>query len=65
MVVRAEVRVAEIAGGIREREQIVERALLALERDQWEVDAEFHRGTAREPIDGMRSTRSPQPVVSL
>jgi hypothetical protein len=42
MVVHAQVRVAQIACGFREREQIVERASLALERDQWKVYTEFH-----------------------
>ena len=47
MVVHAKVGVAEIAGRLREREQIVQRALLALERDQREVDTEFHAATCR------------------
>ena len=42
MVVRAEVRVTEIACGLREREQIIERALLACERDQRKVYTELH-----------------------
>ena len=44
MVVRAEVRVTEIACGFREREQIIERALLARERDQRKVYTEVHLG---------------------
>ena len=42
MVVRAEVRVPEIACRFREREQISERALLARERDQRKVYTELH-----------------------
>ena len=55
MVVRAEVRVTEIACGFREREQIVQRALLACERDQRKVDTELHVSpSAREvtPVAG-------------
>jgi hypothetical protein len=44
MVVRAEVRVAEIACRFRERQQIVERLSLACDRDQRKVNTELHVG---------------------
>ena len=42
MVIRAEVRVTEIASGLREREQIIERALLACDRGQRKVYTKLH-----------------------
>jgi hypothetical protein len=42
MVVHAEVCVTEIVRSFRDREQIIERALLAYERDQRKVYAELH-----------------------
>ena len=50
MVVRAEVRVTEIACGFREREQIIERALLACERDQRKVYTELHVSTSVQDV---------------
>jgi hypothetical protein len=44
MIVRAEVRVTEIAGRAREREQVIERAFLACDRDQRQVYTELHLG---------------------
>jgi hypothetical protein len=42
MVVRTEMRVTEIRCGLGERDQVVERARLARERDQRKMDAELH-----------------------
>ena len=55
MVVRAEVCVTEIVRRFRERDQVVERALLAHERDERKVYTELHlshwsREAIRDPI---------------
>lgn len=50
MVVRTEVRVTQIAGGFREGDQIIQRALFACERDQRKVYAELH--SARNLLHG-------------
>jgi hypothetical protein len=42
VVVRADVRVTEIARSLREADEIGERARLARERDQRQVHPQFH-----------------------
>ena len=42
MVVHAKVRVTELVRSFREREQIIQRALLVSERDERKMGAEFH-----------------------
>src|ERR1700683_2849674 len=69
MVVRTKVRVTEVACGFREPAQVIERALLACERDQRKMYTELHvslevRGAysslnPRKPRLGQRS--SPRP----
>ena len=69
MVVRAEVCVTEIARRFREREQVVERALLAHERDQRKVDTELHSATCHESLyvagRSARHTRSARSSASI
>jgi hypothetical protein len=60
MVVRAEVCVAEIACGFRECEQIIERAMLAGNRDQRKVHTEFHGGLC---LPERRHQREIEPTV--
>ncbi len=42
VMIRAEMRIAEVSGGIGKSEQVIERPLLAVERDKGEVCAELH-----------------------
>src|ERR1700733_2165592 len=59
MVIRTKVRVTEIPRGLGEHEQIVERALLACERDQRKMDAELHLPAWRDSREWQPSERLP------